>query len=156
MSTKTTWTDLSRRAATVLLVVLSLLAVPAVASAKFTSARSAAQSVGTDRMETVTGLSGSYYCSRNSSVESILLTVSDFSDAGPSGATYAYSLVRAGSLVDSASTTATSASLSGWKANDNLSTTWTVRVQSSLYRWTGGVASVNITCPSTSSKWGTF
>lgn len=150
------WTDLSRRAATVLLVVLSLLAVPAVASAKFTSAQSAEQVVGTDRMETPTDLSGSYMCFRNSSIEYVTVTVNGFSDGGPDGATYLYTLVRSGGVEDSASSPWRTASLGDFRANDNRATTWTVTVQSSLFRWTGGIASVSITCPGTSTRYGTF
>lgn len=156
MSTTQTWTDLSRRAVTVILVALCLIAVPAVASAKFTSAQTAGQTVGTDRMETPTGLSGSYLCTRTSSLETIWVTIDGFEDRGPAGATYAYTLVQGGTVRDSASTTSTYVTLNGWKGTDSVSTTWTVRIQPSIHRWTGGVATVSITCPATSTKYGTF
>ena len=141
MSTQTAWIDLSRRAATVLLVVLCLLAVPAMANATFTSAQSAGQVVGTARMETPSNLDGTYSCARNSSVESITVTVKGFSDASPAGSTYAYSLVQGATVRDTEESSSKSATLFGFKSTDSQSTTWTVRVQPTLYRWTGGTAS---------------
>jgi hypothetical protein len=151
-----TWTDLSRRAATVFLVVLCLLTVPAVASAKFVSPQTVSLSDGTARMDTPTGVHGSYVCFRNAWSEYVTVSVNGFSDDSPTGTAYSYSLMRGDAVEDTVSTTARSAILGDRRENDNNATTWTVRVQSSLHRWTGGVAAVTITCPRTSTRFGTF
>ena len=147
-----TWTDLSRRAATVILVALCINALPAIANAQFTSKQSADQQVGTDRMETPIGVSGTYSCDRGSSSETIQVTVLSFTDNGPAGASYSYRLTRGAIVADTAFTTSKVAQLDGSKTKDHLATTWTVTIQSSLRNWTGGTYTKSITCPATGDR----
>src|SRR5215218_119568 len=100
---KTAGTDLSRRAVTVVLIALCLIAVPAMASAQLTSGQTATQTVGTARMETPTAVVGDYSCKRVASTETITVGVASFADNGPQGATYAYRLTRGTNVADTAS-----------------------------------------------------
>lgn len=147
-----TWTDLSRRAATVILVALCIIAVPAIANATFTAQQSAAQQVGTAEMATPTGVFGVYSCNRGSSSETIQVAVLSFTDNGPAGASYSYRLTRGSTVADTAFTTSKLAQLSGSKTKDNLATTWTVTIQSTLRNWTGGTYTKSIVCPATGDK----
>jgi len=147
VSTTQTWTDLGRRAVTVLVVALCLIAVPAVASAKFTSAQTEGQVVGTDRMETPAGVVGGYSCKRGTSTETVTVWVISFTDNGPSGSTYSYRLVRGPSLADSTLSPYKLAQLDGVKSRDNAATTWTVTIQATLGGWTSGTWTKSITCP---------
>ncbi len=147
-----TWTDLSRRAATVVLVALCIIAVPTIANAKFNSAKSATQQVGTDRMETPTGVFGAYSCKRGSSSETIAVTVISFTDSGPAGATYSYRLTRGSTVADTAQSTSKFAQLDGSKSRDSAATTWTVTIQSTLRNWTGGTYTKSIVCPASGDR----
>lgn len=147
-----TWTDLSRRAATVFLVVLCLLAVPAIANATFVSKQTAAQQVGTAEMVTPSGVFGGYSCKRGSSSETIRVTVITFADNGPDGATYSYRLTRGSSVADTASTSSKFVLLDGSKSKDNLATTWTVTIQATLKNWTSDAYTKSIVCPATGDR----
>lgn len=152
MSTTTTWSDRSRRAVTVVLVALCLIAVPAVASAKLSSDQAVSQSVGTARMETPTGVVGGYSCNRGGSAETITVWVVSFTDNGPDGATYSYRLTRGAALADSAVSRYKLVQLDGSKSRDNAATTWTVNIQATLGNWTSGTATKSITCPATGER----
>jgi hypothetical protein len=150
--------DQGRRAASVLLVVLCLLAVPAAANAVFTASNAAGLGVGTDRMETPTAVTGTYRCIGGFFSEGFDVTVSGFTDGGPNGASYKYSLLRGGSTaIKTATSTAHSQSLSsrtlGW---DNGATAWTVTVQSVRGSWTGTPYTRTITCANGSNATGTL
>lgn len=147
-----TWTDLSRRAATVFLVVLCLLTVPAVASAKFVSPQTVSLSVGTARMDTPTAVFGVYSCERGSRSESIQVTVISFKDGGPDGAAYSYRLTRGSTTADSAYSGLRFAMLGASKSRDSSSTTWTVSIQSTLRNWTGDAYTTSITCPASGNR----
>lgn len=152
MSTTTTWIDLSRRAATVLLVALCLITVPAVASAKFVSGQGISQSVGTARMVTPAGVLGGYSCKRGGQTETITVWVVSFTDDGPSGATYSYRLTRGTTPADSALSRYKLVQLDGAKPRDNAATTWTVSIQAVLGGWTSGTWTKSITCPATGDQ----
>jgi hypothetical protein len=154
VSTKTTWTDLSRRAVTVVLVALCLIAVPAVASAKFTAPQTASQTVGTARMETPTGVIGGYSCKRGSQTETITVWVVSFTDNGPDGATYSYRLARGTTVADTALSGYKLVQLDGSKAKDNVATTWTLTIQATLRNWTSGTYTKSITCSATGDSSG--
>lgn len=147
MSTTQTWSDLSRRAVTVLLVALCLVAVPAMASARFTSEQSVGQTVGTAQMVTPTNVFGGYSCRRGTQTETISVWVISFTDNGPDGATYAYRLTRGSSLVDGVNSPYKLVQLDGAKARDSAATTWTVTIQATLGNWTSGTVTRSITCP---------
>jgi hypothetical protein len=146
-----TWHDHARRAGSVLLVILCLLAVPAVAEARFSSGRSAALVASTDRMETPAGVTGSYWCAFPFITEGIDVSVTGFADAGPVGATYDYTLTGRG-VTKTTSSAAHSASLtSGGVVNDRKATTWTLTITSRLGSWTGTPYTRTISCP---ASWG--
>jgi hypothetical protein len=151
-----TWFDHCRRAASVLLVVLCLLAVPAVANAKFTASKPAAVSVGTDRMETPANFTGTYRCTKSGNTEFMSVTVTNFTDAGPVGSTYGYGLALGTTVKDQAYTTVKPQTLDGSRTSDGQATTWTVGIQAYLKGWNGAVGTENIICPSSGVKNGTF
>ena len=150
-----TWNHHGRRAVTVLLAVLALLAVPAVASATFSAARSAGLAAATDTLETPSGITGTYRCSRSGSTELVSVTVTTFTDAGPA-TSYGFGLALGATVKDSVTSTSRSATLSSSRTNDGQSTTWTLGIQGLLARWTSGTGTVAIVCPSSGNRTGTF
>lgn len=151
-----TWLDHSRRLVVLLLVVLGLLWAPSVASARFTATRSPTLAVATDRMETPAGVTGSYRCAWPFLLEGVDLDVDSFTDAGPAGATYDYTLTgRRVSVTDSSPTRSASLS-SGSVVNDGTATQWTLTIRSHLGSWTGPAYTRTITCPAAWSKSGSL
>ena len=160
--------DRCRRAATVLLVATFLVLVPQLATAKFTATQVATQSVGTAIMGTPTGVIGTWQCwvsgngdngngndhgynhgnDHDAGWEAVTVSVTSFTDAEPSGATYRYSLERAGLPWK---WSFSSANRSGWLVNgsldDNAETKWTLTIQSAYGNWTGPEFTRVITCP---------
>ena len=107
----TTFTRGARVGALVISVVLLLL-VPGIAAATFSGRRAAPLDVSTATMVAPTAVTGTYACTRGGANEAISITVSDFTDAGPTGSQYLYTL-RLGTSVKATSTSATrSATLS--------------------------------------------
>jgi hypothetical protein len=150
-----TWTHHGRRAVTVLLVLLALLAVPAIAEARFSANRSAGLATGTDTLETPSNLTGSYRCTRSGGTEYLSVTVTSFTDAGPSSS-YGFGLALGTSVKDSATSTTRRATLDASRSYDGQSTTWTVGIQGYLARWSSGIGTENIVCPASGNKTGTF
>jgi hypothetical protein len=151
-----TWFDHSRRAVSVLLVVLCLVAAPAVATAQFTGTRTAGANVGTDRMETPSSFVGSYRCTRSGGTEYLEVTINSFTDDGPSGATYGYGLAIGTSIKDAGWSGSKTQTLNGSRSHDGQSTTWAVGIQAWLQQWYGGIGTKEIVCPSSGNKTGTF
>ena len=162
--------DRCRRAATVLLVATFLVLVPQLATATFTAKQDATQSVGTATMGTPTGVIGTWQCwvsgnggksngngngngynhgnDHDDGWEAVTVSVTSFTDAEPAGATYRYSLERAGLPWK---WSFSSADRSGWLVNgsldDNAPTTWALTIQSSYGNWTGVAYQGHISCP---------
>lgn len=152
-----TWFDRSRRAATVLLVALCFLVVPTVASAAFQSSQSSGVSVGTARLVAPTAVTGTYKCVGGLTSERFDVTISGFSDGGPSGATYTYTLLRGTSVVKTTTTTARTASLSsGNVLTDLTSTRWSVTIQPTLATWSGPSYTRTVDCAVVSNGTGTL
>lgn len=149
--------DRCRRVACVVLVAAFLVMVPSMATAKFTSTQApAGLSVSTDRMEVLTAVHGSYTCSSPSNYEAISFNISSFSDVGPAGSTYTYTLLR-GTVVKATGTSTTHAkTLSGSQIDDGYSTTWSMTVRAGLSSWTGPVFTQTVTCNRQSNTTGTF
>lgn len=137
-----------RRTATLVLAVAAWLLVPAVASATFTGRSTTPLSVGTDRMETPMSVAGTYRCRAPAgNNESFEVVVSGFVDSGPSGATYRYTLLRAGAVVKTSTSSSRALTISsGNLTNDGAQTTWTLTIQSTLAAWTGTPYSRTVTC----------
>lgn len=150
--------DLLRRVASVVLVALSLVVVPTVASATFKGTRAPALNVGTDRMETPTGVTGTWRCIPNGTTsEAFSFTTAGFTDNGPSGATYKYTITRAGTVQK----TVTSSSKTVTTTTPNLpvdytSTQWTIGIQTTLGNWTGTSYTKTVTCAALSNATGTL
>ena len=148
--------DLTRRALSVVLVALSLIVVPAVASATFKGTRTATHDIGTDRMETPTGVSGTWRCLPNGwSSEAFSFSTTGFTDSGPAGATYKYTITRGGTVQK----TVTSSSKSVTVTTPNLSvdlaaTKWTIGVQTTLGNWSGTAYTKTVTCQALSNASG--
>lgn len=139
--------DHGRRLSVLLLVVVTLLLVPSVATARFTATRSPTLAVGTDRMETPAAVTGTYRCALPVFTEGIDVTVTSFADGGPAGAVYDYRLT--GPQVDKTASSAghTVSMTSGGILNDRKATHWTLTIQSRLGSWTGTPYTRTITCP---------
>ena len=151
-----TMIDHSRRLMVLLLVVVTLLLVPSVATARFTATRTPTLAVSTDRMETPTGVTGSYRCALPFFTEGVDVTVTSFSDAGPKGATYDYTITGR-RVVETESSPNRSASLtSGGVANDLATTQWTLTIRSRLGSWTGPAYTRTISCPAARSSSGSL
>jgi hypothetical protein len=146
--------DRLRRAATALAVTGALVLVPAAAIGKFTDVQQPTLSVSTDRMETPTGVTGGYWCSSPGSNEAITISVTGFTDAGPAGSSYTYRLSAAGATTVTQSSTSHSHTISGSRADDNRSTTWTLSIQSVHGSWTGTAWSTAVVCNRKSSSSG--
>ncbi|HEY0952834.1 hypothetical protein [Nocardioides sp.] len=139
--------DHGRRATVVLLVLAALVLVPSVAAATFTSRQAVAVTVGTDRMETPTDVTGSYRCALPFFTEGVDVEVDTFTDAGPAGATYDYRLTGPGVDVTVTSTQRSVSMTSGGVPNDLSATHWTLTITSRLGSWTGTPSTHKITCP---------
>jgi hypothetical protein len=151
-----TWIDHCRRAATVVLVVLAMLAVPAIANAKFSANRTSGLATGTDQMETPSGITGTYRCTRSGSTESVSVTITGFTDTGPTGSSYGMGLALGTTVKDSTFGTSKTATLDGSRTYDNTSTTWTIGVQGYLSRWTSDIGTDSVICPASGIKTGSF
>jgi hypothetical protein len=151
-----TWFDRSRRAASVLIVVPCVLTLPAVANATFGDSRAAVLTTGTDRLETPTGITGNYQCTRSGRTETVSVTVTTFTVTGRAASSYRYYLGHDGTITASANSTSKAHTLTGSIEKDGPSTTWTIGVQSNLQSWTSDVATVSIVCPAKSSTDGSF
>jgi len=148
--------DHSRRAASVLLVVLCLLVVPAVATAKFTGSKAAGLKVGTATMGTPSNFDGSYRCTRSGNTEYFEVSITNFAYTGPAGSTYGYGLALGTTIKDTGTSNTKTQTLNGSKSNDGQSTTWTFGAQAYLSEWYGGIGTVDIVCPANATKTGTF
>jgi len=151
-------TDHSRRAVTVLLVALGLVAVPVVANATFSDREAPGLSVGTRTMATPTAIAGTFSCKATGANETVAITVTGFTDAGPSGSTYTYRLLLGSTVADTKTSTssATSVALNGSGVSDGKSTTWTVSIQAKLGGWTGGAGTATAVCKANGKDTGTL
>lgn len=139
--------DQARRLAVLVLVVVSLLLVPSVATARFTAARTPQLVVGTARMDTPTAVTGTYRCALPFFTESVSVSVGGFGDASPAGATYLYTLSGRNTRRSTTSSGHAASLSSATVANDLAATTWTLTIQSRLGSWTGRPWTTTITCP---------
>lgn len=151
-----TRSDLLRRTVSVVLVALALVVVPTVASATFKGTKTAALNVGTDRMETPTGVSGTWRCIPNGTdSEAFSFTTTGFTDNGPSGPTYKYTITRAGTVQKTVTSTSKTVTVTTpGLAVDRTSTQWTVGIQSTLGKWSGTAYTKTITCAALSNATG--
>ena len=145
--------DSCRRAGSIVMVVASLLLVPGAAVARFTDRQAPALSVSTDSMERPTAVTGSYTCGGQGSTESVRIDITGFTDAGPSGASYTYSLTP-GNPAPVVTTTSRAQSLTASIPDDKAANVWTVSIQSVLGNWTGPAYSRQVTCTRKSSNTG--
>ncbi|GAA1148139.1 hypothetical protein [Nocardioides aquiterrae] len=148
-----TWIDHGRRAASVVLVVLALVAAPVVAQATFAASSSGGLSAGTAQLVAPTAVTGTYRCAVGFSTESFQASVTGFTDTGPAGATYRYTLARGTTTAKTLTSTARTATLdSGNVTSDNTTTRWTVTIQATLGLWTGPLYTRTVTCGTQNSS----
>ncbi|MFC6286843.1 hypothetical protein [Nocardioides sp. GCM10027113] len=138
--------------------VLAAVAVPVVAGAAFTSQGRQDMSVATAQMQAPTAVTGTWRCrSASQNRERFEVTVTGFTDTGPVGATYRYSIARAATTVATQTSTAKSISFdSGDLTDDGTATVWTLSIQSTLAAWTGPLYTRAVTCPKTGTPNGTL
>lgn len=149
--------DRCRRAASIVLVVASLILVPGAAMAKFTATKTpAALDVATATMALPTAVHGSFVCSSLGKNETILFSITSFTDAGPSGSTYTYTLSQAGVVMTTGSSMLHASSLTWTQSDDKKATTWTMAIQAKLGNWTGPVYTGAAACNVKSDNTGTF
>lgn len=149
--------DRCRRAASIVLVVASLILVPASAMAKFTATKTpAALSMATATMVMPTAVHGSFVCSGLGKDETITFSITSFTDAGPSGSTYTYTLLQAGAAKASGTSVTQLKTLTWTQGDDKIATTWSMTVQAKLANWTGPVSTTLFDCNKQSNNIGTF
>ncbi len=142
------------RAGAFALSVVLLVLVPGIALATFTGGTAAPLAVSTATMVAPANLSGTYACSRGGLNETISISVTGFTDPGPAGAQYVYTL-RLGSSVKATSTsTSRSATLSFTQLRDLTTNSWTIDVQAKLGSWTSPLTSRTATCTEGSKQSG--
>lgn len=151
-----TMVDHSRRLAVLLLALTVVFWVPSMASATFTAVRTPTLVVGTDRMEMPTSVTGTYRCAFPFFTEGVDVSVKSFSDSGPAGATYDYTITGR-KVVETESSPNRHASLSsGGVSNDLSATEWTLTIRSRIGSWTGPAYTHTISCPATRSSSGSL
>lgn len=150
------WFDHLRRAVSVVLVALSLIILPTVASATFTSRQAPALDVGTDRMETPTGVTGTWRCIPNGlSSEAFSFTTTGFTDSGPTGTTYEYSITRGSTVARTQSSPSKAVTVTTPNMSVDLgATTWTISITTKLKGWTGTAYTKSVTCQALSNATG--
>lgn len=139
--------DRWRRAVTIALMATLLVLVPAVASAKFGASQSAGLRVGTATMVAPAEVRGTFTCSLGFGTEAVEVRITGFTDAGPAGATYEYTLQRAGVIRDSAASAAPAQRLQGSQRIDVASTRWEVTVVATIGGWRSAETRVVVKCP---------
>jgi hypothetical protein len=152
-----TWFDHSRRAVSVVLVAVSLIIVPAMASATFTGRQVASLDVGTDRMETPSAIVGTWRCINGPNHEGFSFTTTNFTDNGPANPTYLYSISRGSTVIST--TTSWNKGMTVTTPNqskDNRATTWTISIQTTLGQWTGTPFTKNVNCSNGSTASGSI
>lgn len=148
--------DRCRRAASIVLVMACFVLAPGIARAQFTSTRAPSQSIGTDTMEVLTGVTGTFTCSRPGQSEAISFNVTGFTDTGPTGATYTFTILKAG-VVKAADTSLTHAKILTFaEVDDHLASTWTLTIRAGLSSWTGPVVTKSAACNIASTTTGTL
>lgn len=141
-----TWSDRSRRAISLALAVGALVLAPQLASAKFTAARTAALSVSTASMVAPTNITGTFTCASPGSNKTISFSVTGFTDGGPVGATYVYTVIQGGVVRTTVPSSSHVLTLGASLPDDNRQTVWTLRIHSVLGNWTSADSTKTATC----------
>ncbi|WP_166390502.1 hypothetical protein [Nocardioides ochotonae] len=141
--------DRLRRATTLVLVVAALVLGPQLALATFGSSTAApALSVGTATMVAPTAVTGTYVCELGFFEEFLRVDVTGFTDDGPSGAQYVYTIVQNGRSRITTTSSNRRVSLQGKIDLHAGPTTWEVTITSKLGNWTSPTSyRRSITCP---------
>lgn len=152
--------SLRRRVLVLVALTAFLVCLPQLASARFSGQQQASLSVGTAGMAMPTGVTGTWTCTRFSILtigyEASDVDVDSFTDAGPSGATYAYRLSRAGVTRDAVDSTSRSAALRYETGLIAGAQTYRLTITSTLKGWTGEPYVRDLTCPGSSRASGTL
>ncbi|GCD88555.1 hypothetical protein [Nocardioides sp. LS1] len=149
--------DLSRRAATVLLVAALVVLTPGLALARFSASSSApAQSVGTAVLVAPTSVTGTYQCTSSGNTEGVSVTVSGFTDTGPAGSSYAVTVTSEDGPSNSSTSTAHTRTVAVSQTNDKASTKYTVSIRSVYSNWTGPLWSKVVSCTKGSTNSGSL
>lgn len=138
--------DRCRRAASIVLVMACFVLAPGVALAQFKSTKAPTLSVSTDTMDALTAVAGTFVCSKVSGSESVSISVTGFTDTGPLGSTYTYSIYKGATFKTSGTSTTHTKTIAWTEPDDGVATTWTIRIQAGLSSWTGPVASKAAAC----------
>lgn len=114
--------------------------------------------VSLGRMETPSGVTGTYKCrNAGSKREALEVDVDGFTDTGPAGATYLYRIGRAGEDVLTRTEASRAVSLDTPEVEDDEApTAWTLTITSVLGSWTGTPWTRTIECPERSSEGGSL
>ena len=135
-----------RRVATIALVGALLALLPQIALAGYTTPKSAVQTVGTASMVAPTGLAGTWQCKTTGSGDTFDAQITNFTDAGPPGASYRITLTSSNGFSQVVDTTSRSVTLAGSQPKSGTNTTWTVSVSAVLHQWTSPTLSESVVC----------
>ncbi|GAA4689165.1 hypothetical protein [Nocardioides nanhaiensis] len=134
------------RAVSLLVLVLALVTVPAAALARFTTAKTASQVVGTAEMVAPSQVTGTASCANNLGSRSLTVTVNGFAVTPLAGESYLYELLRADTVVARQQTTSRSATLNGSASAFLNNVTWTVRITAVRGSWSSDPWTKSVTC----------
>ena len=148
--------DRCRRAASIALVMACFVLAPGIARAQFSSTGAPSLSVGTDTMEVLTGVTGTFTCTKAGGTETISFSVTGFTDIGPAGATYTFTILRAGVFKASGTSLTHTKTISYGEPDDAAPTTWTLTIRAGLSSWTGPVVTKSAACVKGSNNAGTL
>lgn len=138
--------DRCRRAASIVLVMACLVLAPGVALAQFKSTKAPVLSLSTDTMDALTAVTGTFACTKAGGSESVSISVTGFTDTGPLGSTYTYSIWKGAAPKTSGTSTTHTKTIVWTEPDDGAATTWTIKIQAGLSSWTGPVASKSAAC----------
>lgn len=151
--------DRCRRAASIVLVMACFVLAPGMALAQFKSTKAPTLSIGTDTMETPTAVTGTFACTKaggQTPTETITFAVTGFTDIGPLGSTYTFTILKAGVVKATGTSLTHTTVLAHTEANDNVATTWTLTIRAGLGNWTGPVATKSAACTVAANNNGTL
>lgn len=134
--------------------VLLLVLVPDLAAAKFAGTRAAPLAVSTATMVAPTDLAGTYRCTASGKQEGVVISVTGFTDRGPTATGYSYTLLVDGALEASTTSSGRSVTMTGSQRDDKSTTFWTIEVRATLGSWSSPAGSATVECKKKSTASG--
>ena len=139
--------DRLRHAVTLLLVVVALVLGPQIAYAGFGASAAPRQEVGTATMVAPTEVRGTYQCTLGFLEESFSVNIAGFTDSGPAGATYIYTVAQDGRSPTTVASSNRTVSFERTKGLSYAADTWQVTITAKLGGWTSAPYTTSVVCP---------